>query len=71
LDPSADDLQSLDRELKDANDKALVEIMTELLIPVDVPDKSRILLHSVQMPGSDVRQQIRNACTFFLNTRDL
>lgn len=71
LDPSADDVQNFDRELKDANDKALVEIMTELRIPVDVPAKSRILLYSFQMPGNDVRRQIRNACTFFLNTRDL
>lgn len=71
LDPKAEDIAGFDRELRDANDTALVEVMTGRGIPVDVPTKSTILLYSFQMAGEDPPAKIRNACTFFLNTQTL
>ena len=71
LAPSADDIAKFDRELFQANDAILQEILPQMALPVDLPTKSQILAYKPQMPGNNARLQIRNACTFMLNTQTL
>jgi hypothetical protein len=71
LAPSATDISTFDRQLFQANDAILLEILPSMALPVDVATKSQILAYKPQMPGNNTRSQIRNACTFMLNTRGL
>jgi hypothetical protein len=70
LDPSPDDIAEFDTELKDANEDMLVDIMGQMGIPADVSNKSQVLAYKPNMPGNTPRLKIRNACTYFLNTRE-
>ena len=71
LAPTANDITKFDRELFDANDQILQEILPEMALPINVATKSQILAYKPQMPGNNARLQIRNACTFMLNTQNL
>jgi hypothetical protein len=71
LAPTADDITKFDRELHQANELILQEILPAMALPVDVTTRSQVLVYKPQMPGNNARLQIRNACTFLLNTRNL
>ena len=72
ISPSANDIQSFDEGLKDANEQLLQQEMTEVgLDPNNVTVKSLILLFSQKAPGGSAADQISNACQFFIHTRDL
>jgi hypothetical protein len=71
LNPTAADITRFDQQLFDANDAILQEILPQMALPVDVLTRSVILVYKPQMPGNNARLQIRNACTYMLNTQNL
>ena len=71
LNPTASDVTKFDKQLFEANDAILQEILPEMGLPVDVTTRSQILAFQPQMPGDNARSQTRNACTYMLNTQGL